>query len=209
MKITPGDSLKATILKSDLPDLVQELGEFGVDSVLSEGVFRDLPILGTIHALCNSFGSIRDYLFTKKLLRFLKSMSELTPVQRTDLMSKIESEKGFSSYAGEKMIEVLSRLDEEVKAELVAKALKLYAEGKIDSSQLQRIWQAIERFLMCDVNALRDFVVLPGFFKTDDNPLTISFLSAGLGYVKSGYGGGGVHPTAMARLLVQLIDSGG
>lgn len=203
----PGNSLRETILKSDLPSVIQEAGEIGLDSILDEGVLKDIPVLSTMLALGKTFGNIRDYLFAKKMMKFLECISSLTDSERKALISKLDNDENFGMYSGERIIELLSRVDGDKKPILVAKALMLYARGDMSSSQLQRINNAIDRFLLCDLSELRSFCAAEAEPRaTDEDPITANLINAGLAYVKSGYGGGGVHPTETARLFIRVVD---
>lgn len=202
-----GSTLRETLLKSDLPAVIEEAGEIGIDTLIEDGVLKKLPILSTITALGKTYGTIRDYIFTKKLMRFLQSISSLNESQRVGLIEKLDKDPGFGAYAGERLIDLLSRLDDENKPLLVAKALKLYAKGEISSSQLQRINYAIDRFLLCDIEELKIFCSANAVHRgTDGDPVTANFINAGLAYVQSGYGGGGVHPTETAKILIAVIN---
>jgi hypothetical protein len=204
-----GKSLRDTIVKSELPSLIREFGEIGVDSFLDEGLLKEIPVLSAILAVGKTAGSIRDFLFTKKLFRFLSAISTLNPAERANLIERLDQEPNFRSYTGERLMDLLSRLDEEQKPYLVGTALKLYAKKIITSDQLQRINHAIERFLLCDLHALRDFCAEGSKTRpTDGNPVTANFVNAGLGYVSSGFGQGGVHPTETAKLLLKVVDEG-
>ena len=204
------DSLKSTILKSELPDIIKTVGEISIDSLLDEGIIKELPVLKTFVSIGKTFNSIRDYFFAKKMMKFLKCISEMPEEERETLVSKLEKDPDFGEYAGERIAELLSRIDGEVKPTLVATALKLYAKEEISSSELQHLNYAINRFLLCDKTELIAFCSQNSNLRaTDSNPVTANFISSGLGYVESGYGGSGVHPTATAHLLLRVIKEAG
>lgn len=72
-----GESLKDTILKSELPALMNELGEIGIDSLLADGVLKDIPVLGSVLAIGKTYGNVRDYLFTKKINKISSRANKL------------------------------------------------------------------------------------------------------------------------------------
>lgn len=203
----PGTSLRETILKSDLPSVIESVGEISIDSILDKGLLKDVPILRTLHALGKAVGNIKDYLFAKKMMKFLQCISTISTKQRKKLISKLENDENFGIYAGEIIIELLSRVDGYKKPVLVANALKLYARGDISSTELQRINNAIDRFMLCDLNELRSFCAVNAKSRaTDENPITANLINSGLAYVGSGWGGGGVHPTETAKLFIRVVD---
>lgn len=203
-----GKSLKETILKSELPELINDLGEIGIDSLLTDGVLKDIPVLGSVLAIGKTYGNVRDYLFTKKLIKFLQELTSLSSEERISLIEKLETDSGYASNIGEKVIGILSRLDDDSKPSIIAKAFKLYAAGHLSYIQLQRINNAIERLLICDLGNLEEFCNPASETKiTKDDPVILNFINSGLAYVASGFGAGGVHPTELAKLLIEVKNS--
>lgn len=198
-------SLYDTLLKSDFTSVIQNAGEIGFDSLLDEGLLKDIPVLNWILAVGKTWGNARDYLFAKKMFAFLQDISSLTENERRQLIPRLDTDEKFGKYAGEQIIELLSRIDSERKAILVATALKLYAREEIDSVQLQRINYAIDRFMLCDTDAFRSFC---NKGNTDADPATANFINAGLAYVPSGHSVGGVSPTETAPLFLQVLEEG-
>ena len=202
-----GNSFRETLLRSDLPSVIQNAGEIGIDSFLDDGLWKSIPILGTILAIGKTWGNVRDYLFAKKMFAFLQSISSLSERDRQKLIHRLDADEKFSNYAGEQIIELLSRIDSERKAVLAATALKLYAREEIDSVQLQRINYAIDRFMLCDTEEFRSFCSKTGV-KTDANPAKANFINSGLAYVPSGWGAGGVAQTETAPLFLRVLEEG-
>ena len=200
-----GSSLYKTILKSDLPSVIQNAGEIGIDSLFNEGLLKDIPVLNWMLAIGKTFGNVRDYFFAKKMIAFLQCISSLSEQERQKLIHRLDTDEKFEKHAGEQIIELLSRIDSERKAILVANALKFYAREEIDSVQLQRINYAIDRFLLCDTEEFRSFCDQNGI---NANLATANFINAGLGYVPSGWGMGGVSPTETASLFLRVLEEG-
>ncbi|NTV94379.1 MAG: hypothetical protein HGA75_03070 [Thiobacillus sp.] len=210
MENEPGNTLKETLVKSDLAGAILDLGEIGMDTLFTEGVLKEIPVLQSVLALGKTWAGVRDYFFAKRLLAFLKSFSELTAEERRDLVVRLDRDEAFGHYAGERLLDLLSRLDDERKPELIAKALKLYAAGRISGSQLQRVYHAVERLQLCDLGELEKFCRADEKPRiADGDPVAVNFISAGLAYVSSGrHDGGGVHPTETARVLLAAIADG-
>ncbi len=203
-----GPTLRETILKSELPTLVGDIGESGIDSLLNDGVAKEIPVIGSILAVGKIYGNFRDYYLAKKLISFLQELSSLDSSQRIQLIEKLESDEPYSNKVGEKIIDLLSRLDDQQKPFLVAKAFKLYLAGYLSYVQLQRINNSIERILICDLGQLSEFCNADGKSNTTgDNPILLNYINSGLAYTGSGWGSGGVHPTETAKLLLKVMQS--
>jgi hypothetical protein len=213
MSKTLGNSFRETLLKSDLPSVIQNAGEIGFDSLLADGLLKDIPILNTILAIGKTFGNVRDYFFARKMIAFLQSISSLSEKERQQLIHRLDADEKFGEYAGEQIIELLSRIDSERKAILAAAALKLYARNEIDSLQLQRINYAIDRFLLCDTEEFRSFATGKRF--KDNDPATANFINAGLAYTSSHFDGGGISLNGdicflneTGQLFLRVIEEG-
>lgn len=204
-----GGSLKETILKSDLPKLIGDISETCIDSALEEGIARDIPVIGSVLAITKTYGNIRDYYLTKKLITFLQELSTLDSLQRIKLIEKLEKDEPFSNKVGEKIIDLLSRLDDQQKPLLIAKAFKLYVAGHLNYIQLQRISSSIERVLIYDLGELSAFCDENTETKKPDyDPVLLNYINAGLATVPSGgFGGDGIHPTKTAKLLLKVLNS--
>ena len=75
--------------KSDLPALINELGEIGIDSLVNDGVFKDIPVLSSVLAIGKTFGNVRDYFFSKRIIKFLQELSSMSNQERTLLIQKV------------------------------------------------------------------------------------------------------------------------
>jgi hypothetical protein len=200
-------SIRETIAKSDLPGVIQDLGELSIDSLLDDGVLRDVPILGSLLSIGKTFGTVRDYILAKKLLSFLNELSGLSQAERDKLINKLEKDKEYEANIGEIIVDLLSRTDSDQKPILIAKAFKLYVQEKINYVELQRVNYAIERFQLCDLEEFKEFVNDgENDRKTDERASTANFVNSGLGYAASGFGAGGVHPTETAKILMLVLN---
>jgi hypothetical protein len=170
-----------TIKSSDLQDLSKEYAEIGIDSLLDEGLLKNTPIVGTIISATRVGLSINDQIFTKKLLRFLSSLSELSVDERTEMINKLSDEEGYRNRVGEKLIEIISRIDSHAKPEAVAKVFKAFAKGEITTLTLNRLIYAIEVLPHFEFAYLRPYFETPpeDRRKIPDVNLTV-FLAAGL-----------------------------
>lgn len=151
-----GEALETTLVKPELHELIRSYGEVALDSMLDEGVLRDIPILSTIRGAYAFYRSIQDVRFAKKVMSFLISMQELTQEEREHLLSKIENDRHYGEKLGETVIDLLLRIDGTYKAKIVAEAFKAYAKGEIKYEELCRVNSAVERSLLIDLDCLQE-----------------------------------------------------
>lgn len=180
-----GPSLSETLKRSDLASVATDLGEVSLDLLLKPGILRDIPVLGTLAGLWNAGRTVRDHLFTKKLLFFLRALSEVPQEQRRKMIEQLEADPTFGRKIGEEVVLLLDRLDTVVKAALIGKAFKAYCEGAITSATLERINYAIDRIMMSDLLQLPAFLEKSG---SVSNLTKQAFVNGGLACVPEGYG---------------------
>lgn len=206
------DSLISTLKKSDLKSVASDVAEVTIDNLLQNGLLRDLPVINILTNFIKTGLHIKDYFFIKKLLKFLDSLSTLTPQQRTEFIDKLDSDPKYTQRVGESIMLLLDRMDDMNKPVLMGKAFKAYALGKINSAELQRINYAIDKILMCDISELEEFskreLSTDGSNKFDrlDKIISHNFLNAGLAYIHTGFGvAGRIYPNTVCKLFVKHI----
>ena len=150
-------AIVATVKSTDLASLSQEYAEIAIDSVLSEGVLKDIPVVGTIVAIGKAGASISDRVFTRKLLRFLTSLSQVGTCERQSMIERLDREDSFRNQIGDRIIELLERVDSVAKPEMLAKAFRAYASMSIDGAMLNRLNHAIHQLPHFEVQSVRWF----------------------------------------------------
>jgi len=146
------ESLVKTLKESDFSKLSND-----ISGVILDEIAKSIPVIGTIQSLSKIHLNIKDFIFAKKLLKFLASFSDISSEKRIKLIKKLEDDDNFQQKVGEYIIIILDRLDDLQKPVLVAKAFRAYLENKIDGIQLQRINYGIDKVLMCNLQELKRY----------------------------------------------------
>ena len=208
MSIEPGQWLGDTMTQPELPKLAAQLSKSLLDGIDWHLALDSVGVGQTALALMRQFRRLIDYRFERKVVTLLVDVSTLSAGERAGLIERLERDTRFGERAGERLLEWLSRLDGPRKVHLLAAALAMYARCEITDDQLRRLANAIERFLLCDADALKPFCAAGAEPRpTDGDPATVNILNSGLGYVESGYGAGGVRPTETAGLFLRILDA--
>lgn len=198
------NSLIKTLKESELPKALGELAEIGLDAAMNEGALRDIPIVGTLAALYKTGAAMRDYLLMQKISHFLTQLSDITTDERRAMIDRLEADESYSKNVGESLILLLDRLDDIKKSQLTANAFKAYAREEIDGVMLQRLNYAVERLLLCDSPRLSDLAADTNKLPYD-SVVAHNFLNAGIAFVGTGYGEGGVHPNEVCHSLLAHV----
>jgi hypothetical protein len=200
-----GPSLEETLADTQLPSLLVEYTEVALDTLLVDGVVKDIPIIGTLRGLWKSGVIVRDYLFVRKLLRFLGPLSEVPHEERVKMIERLHEDESYFHRVGDEILLLLDRLDSIKKAQYVGRAFRAYCKGYIDNDMLQRINYAVDKVLLGDLPKLAQFAATG---HADDAVLQ-GFVNAGLAHIPPGTASTyalPIHPICDAMLKHVLRD---
>ena len=147
-------SLIDTIESSEATEIIKHSGEIAIDSLLEDGLFKDIPIIGSLIALGKTAIRVSDYLFIKKVFRFIQSLENISEYEKCEEWKRIQEDKKYANHIGETIILILDRLDSLDKPALVAKVCSSYLKGEINYSTFQSLSSAIEKTSIADLNSL-------------------------------------------------------
>lgn len=151
------NSLTETIKSSELVKVSSDLIEVGIDSILKNGLLKEIPIISVLSGMWNTGVAIRDYRFTNKLLLFLHESSKLPQSKRLKLIEKLEYDDCFQKEAGEKLIAIIDNLESSSKAILMGKLINLFGQEVITKDELWRVSFVIEKLPMNDILELKSW----------------------------------------------------
>jgi hypothetical protein len=163
-----------TLQNTDVGSLLAEYGEMALDSLTSNEALKEIPIVGSVLSLGKAGIAIKDYLYIKKLLAFLTE-SNLSDDERIEFGKKVQEIK--DQKIGDRIIQAIDKLDDEVKARYVGKIFKRYALGKISADMLKRGIRAIE---LAYVDDLKIVALQPKDLERIEPSITDGLYSIGL-----------------------------
>jgi hypothetical protein len=132
------DSLEETIKNSDLQNVTADLAETFIDSMLNDGILKDIPVLGTIVGLARSTISLKDRLFLRKVMHFLNEISSVPPEEREAMISQVDSSDSFKIKVGEKLLYIVDKCEDHKAASQIAKLFCSFLKGLISYSDFLR-----------------------------------------------------------------------
>ena len=115
------ESLIRTIRESDLSEAATTV----VDAA------TEIPVVGVFVKLTRGFGTVRDYFFTRKVLKFLKELHSIPQPERLSQIDKLHADQTHSQRFGEHVVMLLDRLNELDKAKLMGLVVKAYIQERI------------------------------------------------------------------------------
>src|SRR5207253_2416236 len=114
------NSLEATLRDSDLQNVTSELAETFTDTLLNEGLLREIPIIGTIIGLTKASFNLNDRLLIKKLIYFISELKDIDIKKRQKLNSAIDNSGKQKVRIGEKLLYIIDKSDDHITAKYIA-----------------------------------------------------------------------------------------
>lgn len=205
---------------SGIGAIAAEYAELGFDDFVSDGALRDLPFVNSLVAVGRLSLNVCDVLFAKKLVSFLAEIKELSDEERRSMVRRLDQEENFRQRVGERVIEILDRVDLHKKPEMVARVFQAYACLEIDYETLEALIHAIQIIPQHGMNLVElfynqsvgeNFILIPDERKPQTQAQIqsyTSFVVSGLATMTSVLGGGMRYEhTDLCRSFVSIILS--
>ncbi|NVN80178.1 hypothetical protein [Vibrio sp. Scap16] len=149
-KMMLSKSLEESLKKDDLRNLAVNLAEVGIDAILDNGVLRDIPVLSSLVGGINAIGSVRDALFTKKLISFLSELSDIPVEQRRSMIDSIDNSDDYKVKVGEKLIYIIEKAEDHYTSKVIAIFFSEFLVGEITYNQFLKISRIIDSMFIGD-----------------------------------------------------------
>jgi hypothetical protein len=192
------------ICRENLGSLLRDVAEVGFDTIVKEGVLRDIPVVGSFYNLCKIPGAIKQQQITNKIKEFLEDISNVSYEERRKFVEWINQNPKHKAVVGETLLLLIDREDSVKKPLITARLLEHCSLGNISYEKLRRLVFIVDRRVyMSDLNYLTSFT--SGIQSNPD--IAASLQSAGLLNLE-GMDGGNLDEPSSAGLIYELNDYG-
>ena len=147
-------SLMATILNSDAKEIGADMIELSLDSVLEEGLLKEMPIIGVLAKLYSTGNTIHGKIFEKKIIRFLYQTEKTKISDKEKFKTKLNIQPDYRKKVGEQLLVILDKLDNIEKASILGKLFKKFMEENIDLDMFQRLASVVANGFLPDLKKL-------------------------------------------------------
>ncbi|MDL2235947.1 hypothetical protein LJC07_07390 [Christensenellaceae bacterium OttesenSCG-928-L17] len=166
--------------------IVESVADFGeglVDTLVDNEIVNAIPVVKTAVAIIGTSKSIQGSLFAKRLMKFLKGIEYIPTDEILDEINKIDSNKKYRVKAGEKLLSIIDKANDEEDAELIAKLYGVCVKKKISYDDFLRCSQIIinvgspniRRFIVDGLNNNKPTVAkeltYSGLYDIDSSPI--------------------------------------
>ena len=143
-------------MTTEISDLVGQYAEIGLDAMIEDGIFKDIPIVSTFAAIYRLGNNIRDKHAAVKLVAFLNEFSKgiLDEEKRKEYQAKFASNEKFRNQELSYIMILIDRYISLEKPEMLAKLYLAYLDEIIVWEEFTMYAEVIDRFLLLDCKML-------------------------------------------------------
>lgn len=143
-------------LTEEVSGIAGEYVELGLDALVEDGLFKDIPIVSTAVAVYRIGKSIRERHHIAKLISFLNEFNKgiADEEKRAKYRQKFISNEAFRNQELEYILLLTDRYISFDKPQMLAKLYLSYLDDEIIWQEFTMYAEVIDRFLMLDCNTL-------------------------------------------------------
>ncbi|SDT61866.1 hypothetical protein SAMN05216490_4366 [Mucilaginibacter mallensis] len=145
------ESFDRTLKHTNFQDITIDISEITIDSLLKDGILKDIPIVGTLIHLAKLGANVRDLLFLKKVISFMNGLRNIPPTERDKMINKINDSKEYKVKVGEKLLYIIDTCSDYENSENASHLFKAFLEEKITYDEFLRSANIIERITSYDL----------------------------------------------------------
>lgn len=116
-------------MKDEAMSLIENIGEFSLDSCMKDGTMKDLPIVGSAFSLIKVGKDIRDRIFVEKMKKFMENIE-----YNQKWKEKYSDEKECYKIS-KKLLYIVDSCDDDDKLKLIGKAFNYMVTGEISKDE--------------------------------------------------------------------------
>jgi hypothetical protein len=139
------ESFDKTLKHTNFQDITIDISEITIDSLLKDGILKDIPIVGTLIHLAKLGANIRDLLFLKKIISFMNGLKDISPAERAKMINEIDDSKEYRVKVGEKLLYIIDTCNDYENSENASMLFKAYLKEKITYDEFLNSSNIIER----------------------------------------------------------------
>lgn len=143
-------------LTEEVSGIVGDYAEIGLDALLEDGLFKDIPIVSTAIAVYRIGKSVRERHHIAKLISFMNEINKriVDEEKRKQYREKFVSNEGFRNQELEYILILIDRYISSDKPAMLAKLYLAYLDGRILWQEFTMYAEVIDRFLLLDCRTL-------------------------------------------------------
>lgn len=148
-------AFKQSFLDTSLLDSTTDIAEIGIDSVLDDGLLKDLPFFNLILGTFRTVKSIRERNLLKNTVLFINSLNakEISPQKLSQYKEKLNNEKTAEQELG-RILVILDQYVDSIKSRMLAVLFRKYIEGEYSWDKFCELSDILNRLFIEDISYL-------------------------------------------------------
>lgn len=137
-------------------DTAMDLSEIGIDSLLDDSIFKEIPIVKTIYGVAKTGFAIREKHMLKKTLVFINQLNNngLSNEKYIEYKEKLKNKDEFAFKELEYALIIIDRYVELNRNIILANLYFNYIDKKIDWNQFQELSIIVDNIFLSDLEEL-------------------------------------------------------
>lgn len=148
--------MKETIFGSQVRELAGDFCEIGIDTIIDEGLFREVPIVKTVVSVAKTAQNVRDRNLLRQTLAFVKTLNDDSVSQ--DVLEEHKARlDNDPKFAEEELGRILVILDSNIdlkKSHLLAHLYRGYIYGEVSWREFCELSEVVKRLFLADYDLL-------------------------------------------------------
>lgn len=144
------------IINSEQFAMISDLSEVALDSFTDNEILKDIPLIGTAVKLLNIGNTINDRIFVNKLIKFLKQLDNFENGTVLKEIQYLDDSKIYNYKVGEKILEIINRIDSDGKPEITGRLFRNFIDKKISYPEFLKLTNIVEKAFYYDLILLNN-----------------------------------------------------
>lgn len=143
-------------LTEEVSGITGEYAELGLDALVEDGIYKDIPLVSTAVSVYRIGKSIRERHHIAKLISFMNEINKgvADEEKRQKYREKFTSNEKFRNHELEYILILIDRYIGFDKPQMLAKLYLAYLDGEIIWEEFIMYAEVIDRFLLLDCRTL-------------------------------------------------------
>lgn len=129
-------------------------GEIILDTQIVPGILREIPLVKSVLTFVQAGKTVSEFLYLRKLKIFIEDVEE---VSEGEFQKFIADADATPDKIAERLLTILDRIDDEMKAHLVSGTFKAYINREFGFEVFKRILAIIDRGFLDDLIEIKIF----------------------------------------------------
>jgi hypothetical protein len=144
-----------SIVIEESGNLSKDFLELGIDSLIDDGVLKDIPIVGSLFSITKLTIAIKDKILLKKISYFLFELNSISENKRLEFIDKLQNDESYGEKVGEKLLLIIDKINDYSKSKFIGKLFAATIKEKIDYNTFLKLSNIIDRCFCNDLYKLK------------------------------------------------------